>query len=191
LVSEAKGHRFDSCRAHHIHKRLDFLGEASLRIQAEKINLDTPKRTLANSKNVPATLPIAFVVAINYYADVCTRAITVRGRGMKLVIGFAVLLLASSFAFASERAIVCAKYKSQSGWSDGYKVDATILNGSELNQATHSFDYESFSTYVVIFWHDNGASMIEMDSPDLTANGQEGKDQHGLKWEITKTSICY
>lgn len=110
---------------------------------------------------------------------------------MKLVIGFAVLLLASSFAFASERAIVCAKHESHSGWSDAYKVEATIINGNELNQVTHSFDYQSFSTYVVIFWHDNVASVIEMDSPDLTANGQEGKDQQGLNWEITKTSLCY
>jgi hypothetical protein len=109
---------------------------------------------------------------------------------MKLVIASAVLLFASSFAFASERAIVCAKFESQSGWSDPRKVEATIIEGSELNRATNSFDYQSFSTYVVIFWHHGAASMIEMDSPELTANGQEGKDQHGLKWEITKNSVC-
>lgn len=109
---------------------------------------------------------------------------------MKLAIVFAVLLLASSFAFASEHAIVCAKYESQSGWSDVHKVEAIITKGSELNQVTNSFNYQSFSTYVVIFWHHGGASVIEMDSPDLTANGQEGKDQQGLKWEITKTSLC-
>ena len=131
------------------------------------------------------------MVAINYHAVMCTRAITVRGKGMKLIIGFAVLLLASSLAFASEHAIVCAKYESQSGWSEGYKVEATIAKGSELNRVTRSFDYQSFSTYVVIFWHQGGASMIEMDSPDLTANGQEGKDQNGMKWEISRTSLCY
>ena len=93
-------------------------------------------------------------------------------------------------AGSAERATVCAKYRTANGWSSGYKVEATIIKGSELNQATRSVDYKAFSTYVVIFWDDDQASVIEMGWSQLSFIGQEGEDKRGVKWEIAKTSIC-
>ena len=61
-----------------------------------------------------------------------------KGIGMKAVALFSLMalpLLASSI-HASERATVCAKYAVNYGWSSGYKVEATIAHGSELNQST-------------------------------------------------------
>lgn len=58
--------------------------------------------------------------------------------------------------------------------------------GSELNQATHSFNYNSLGHYVVIFWAQNQASVIEMNS--ITGRPgpiqQSGRDQEGRPWEI-------
>lgn len=102
------------------------------------------------------------------------------------------LLLASVAApcVASERATICAHYETQDGWSDGYKVEATIATGSEMNQATSSFDYNAFSNYVTIFWGQDQATVIEMDDPYVTAFDSEGKDQEGRHWRVAKTSFC-
>ena len=93
-------------------------------------------------------------------------------------------------ALAAEEIKVCAKYKTSSGWSKGYSVQARKLTGSELNQATSSFNYEAWATYVVIFWDDDQASIIKMEMPFLSAVGLQGVDQEGRKWEIAKTSYC-
>jgi len=66
--------------------------------------------------------------------------------------------------WASDRIEICAKYRTSSGWSDVYKVEATLTTGSELNQATTSFNYQSFDRYVVIFWDKDEASVIQMES---------------------------
>ncbi len=93
-------------------------------------------------------------------------------------------------AVAAERATVCAKYRTANGWSSGYKVEATIVKGSELNRAAASVDFKPFSTYVVIFWDNDEASIIEMGWSQLSFIGQEGEDRRGVKWEIAKTSLC-
>lgn len=103
----------------------------------------------------------------------------------------ALFVLATGHVEAGERATVCAKYRTEYGWSNGYQVVATIQTGNELNQATRSFSYTSYSTYVVIFWDKGQASVIEMSFPYLGPIGQEGEDQQGRKWEIAKTSICF
>lgn len=106
---------------------------------------------------------------------------------------FVIALLATiaGEANSADRETVCAKYRTKGGWSDGYKVEASILKGHELNQATRTFNYTSFSTYVVIFWDKEQASVIEMDFPYLGPIGQSGKDQRGTEWEIAKTTICF
>ena len=51
--SEAKGHRFDSCRAHHNLERAYFVkGSEPFLFQAENINLGTSKRKLVNRWNL-------------------------------------------------------------------------------------------------------------------------------------------
>ena len=102
-----------------------------------------------------------------------------------------VLLCFSSTLLAAEKVKVCAKYRANYGWSTGYKVEANVLNGSELNAATNSMNYNAISTYVVIFWDEGQASVIELDFPFLSMVGQTGTDQQGRQWEIAKTLICY
>ncbi|MFK2905673.1 hypothetical protein ISP17_17070 [Dyella ginsengisoli] len=101
----------------------------------------------------------------------------------------ALSLLAGS-AGASERATVCAKYAVNYGWSSGYKVEATIVNGSELNQSTHTLNYNGLATYVVIFWSQGQASLIEMSFPYLGPVAEDGTDQEGRKWQVAKSDFC-
>jgi hypothetical protein len=98
------------------------------------------------------------------------------------------LFAALSTGHCAQREHVCAKYSTRSGWSDPYTVDATVMDGSELNDKTGSFNYNFISKYVVIFWHPGQASVIEMDMPFLSAIGATGHDQTGREWEIATRS---
>ena len=85
---------------------------------------------------------------------------------------------------------VCAKYI---GTGKSYKVEAQIMKGSELNRRVGGYNFTSYNKYVIIFWGEENASIIELDySYGPSAMGTEGKDQNGYRWEIsTSTSFCY
>lgn len=109
----------------------------------------------------------------------------------RLIAALALFLFIVNVTIAAEKQIVCAKYRKDYSWSSGYRVEATIIKGVELNKATVTFNYKPISTYVVIFWDKGQASIIELDFPILTGVGQSGEDQKGRKWEISKSSICF
>lgn len=111
-------------------------------------------------------------------------------RIMLCVIGTVLALAPIRGLWASERIEICAKYRTSSGWSDVYKVEATMTTGSELNQATSGFNYQSFDRYVVIFWDKDEASVIQMESPFDTFMEQTGYDQQGREWQIKKGTVC-
>lgn len=102
-----------------------------------------------------------------------------------------VMAFSQTQVFAKEKAVVCAKYRTSSGWSNAYKVEAIILKGHELNQATSSLTYQGFDTYVVIFWDKDAASVIQMESAFVTFMEQTGYDQQGRAWQIKKGSVCF
>jgi len=100
-------------------------------------------------------------------------------------------LVAPSPGYPASRTSACAKYLNT---NKAYKVDVTIIRGSELNQKTYSFDYNGLATYAVIFWSDNQASVIELDFfvGSLSPFGTRGYDQEGRPWEISSnTTFCY
>lgn len=112
--------------------------------------------------------------------------------GAVLLISFASAAFPLDAQADAERVDVCAHYAVNYGWSDGHKVQATLTSGSDLNRATSSFNYNAFSKYVVIFWDQGQASVIELDSPWLTYFDTEGKDQQGRAWKVAKTSgLCF
>ncbi|BBN59329.1 hypothetical protein HVMH_0923 [Hydrogenovibrio marinus] len=106
-----------------------------------------------------------------------------------ILLGFSISY--SSNLFASENVHICAKYHTQDGWSHGYSVNATFIDGSELNLKTSSFKYNSLYKYIVIFWKPNEASVIKMDFPFLTPVGVNGYDQNGRQWEVSNSNLCY
>ena len=103
---------------------------------------------------------------------------------------FLVLLLISQLAVSAETKKVCATYKNS---NKSYLVDAQILSGMELAKATYNFQYNALSKYVVIFWGQGEASVIELDLPfDINVFGSTGKDQKGYPWSISSnTSFCF
>jgi len=99
----------------------------------------------------------------------------------------AATMVASFAACAAERVDVCAR---ESGGRP-YKVSASKVTGSELNTATKTYDYDALSTYVVIFWQQNQASVIKLDFPMLNPIGVEGVDQQGRHWNVSTNLYCF
>lgn len=106
---------------------------------------------------------------------------------------FIAILLAVGFAtaLATSRQKVCAKYWTENGWSKGYEVETTLIKGSELNRVTRSYSHNSTSTYAVIFWAKDQASVIELSWSQVSFAGTDGQDQQGRKWELSTRSYCY
>jgi len=110
---------------------------------------------------------------------------------MQKLIVIIFLIFFSFKVFAVEVLDVCATY-SNSGKK--YKVEGQILKGAELNQRTDSYDYNSYSTYVVIFWTNAQATIIELDYyfESLGFMGSDGKDQGGKPWKVEEGHLyCY
>ena len=101
------------------------------------------------------------------------------------------IFLYSTTLYSYEVVEICARYENT---NKSYKVEGKIFKGSELNERTNSYEYTSFSHYVVIFWDDDQATVIELDYyfGNLSFIGISGKDQQGYPWEISKAgSFCY
>lgn len=94
---------------------------------------------------------------------------------------------------SDSRETVCAKYMTADGWSKAYKVTATFESGSDLNTATGTFNYEPYSTYAVIFWDKNEASVLKLAYyfGALPPGGVEATDQRGRKWHVAEGYLCY
>lgn len=95
------------------------------------------------------------------------------------------------------------KYKRNYDWSDYYTVEVIFMSGFELNNATKTFNYSVYSTYAIIFWDNDEASVIEISTftgcgTEVTQNcitnnvvNLEGEDQQGRRWEICTKSYCF
>ena len=83
-------------------------------------------------------------------------------RGLALIAALGSAFV-STLAYAATREEVCVKFEKEYGWSKGYAVQATIISGSDLNSAVGSFNrFKPFSTYAVVFWDENQASIFEL-----------------------------
>jgi hypothetical protein len=117
------------------------------------------------------------------------------------VLVFACVLFSSTHAIYVQTCKV--KYETKDGWSDYYTVEVKFLTGRELNKATETYDYNTYSKYAVIFWGEGKASVIELEGyfscgteveRDCIADkplNLEGEDQEERKWVICVKSTCY
>lgn len=103
----------------------------------------------------------------------------------------AMVALITHTASASERMDVCARYETESGWSKNYHVQATLIEGSELNDSTKSWRFDSGAHYAVIFWQQHEASVIKLEGGPISGglgaisgHGDYGKDQGDRRWSL-------
>jgi len=89
-------------------------------------------------------------------------------------------LVVPAVAVAKEQVDICAEYTAT---GKTYHVTAISTNGSELNEETDTLNYNSLSQYILIFWAQDRASVIEMSGPAAYVPG-DGTDQEGRSWKI-------
>jgi hypothetical protein len=95
------------------------------------------------------------------------------------------------------------RYMTEDGWSKKYTVEVTFLTGSELNEATSSYKYSTYSVYAVIFWGKGQASVIKLSGYfscgseveksciTNTYSDLKGKDQDDDEWKICVGDYCF
>lgn len=87
---------------------------------------------------------------------------------------------------------ICLKYVST---NKIYKVQATLLTGSELNQSSNSFDYDAFKKYVAVFWSQDEVTLIKLEGlimDDFPMFETLGTDQSGRAWKVKKyNGMCF
>lgn len=115
------------------------------------------------------------------------------------------LLTIICFGVSSAKCVRVAdvKYQQQYGWSKLYRVEVSFMAGTELNSATGSFNYSSYSNYAIIFWAEGQATVIKLSSIMMcgyevtcscinnTIMDLQGYDQDGDKWNICLGQFCY
>ena len=121
----------------------------------------------------------------------------------KLIFTLVTVVLLTGSVFAEYTQTCKVKYKRNYDWSDYYTVDVHFYSGRELNNATKSFNYDSFSTYAIVFWSNDQATVMKLSSfmgcgsaitQSCISNkpwNLEGEDQEGRNWEICTKSYCY
>ena len=123
---------------------------------------------------------------------------------MKQIILLSTLFLLLTTSVQAKYVQTCdVKYMTQDGWSKKYTVDVSFLSGSELNTATNSYKYSSYSVYAIIFWGEGKATIIkvsnylscatEVDKSCIanTYGDIKGKDQNEDEWKICVSNYCY
>jgi hypothetical protein len=111
--------------------------------------------------------------------------------------------LLSFIAEAKYTQTCTARYMTENGWSKKYTVDVNFLSGSELNQATNTYNYSTYSVYAVIFWGKGQASVIKLSSYLMCGSEVDkncirssitdlkGNDQDGDEWKICVGDYCF
>lgn len=109
---------------------------------------------------------------------------------MRRILGTTIILItfyANVFAISLNQTDVCVKYETRSGWSKGYAVQGHLRSGTELNRATNSFRFKSHSDYVVVFWGEGQATILQLpafSSGRVPIYERRVKDQEGRNWRI-------
>lgn len=97
-------------------------------------------------------------------------------------------------ANASELKEACVKYqRADESWSNGYKVKAFILTGSELNDVTGSNHFDDFYNFLFIPWDNEGFTLLKLDYRDqISIFEKDFEDQNSRKWRVKEGwSTCY
>lgn len=119
---------------------------------------------------------------------------------LAILVGLAALGAAQP-ASAELRTTAKVRYETQSGMSAWTETTVTFDMGSELNDATKTFNYSLYTAYAVIFFAPNQAAVIKRSGITICSGkfipsclpvigGFTGDDQSGRHWEICTAVIC-
>jgi hypothetical protein len=99
-------------------------------------------------------------------------------------------ILFSSETFAGIKRICKVKYETDYGWSKEYKVEVTFMTGKELNKATSSFQYSSFSNYCLIWFDNDEVAILEIKTFLMSVGDEFDRDDFINAFQITSDISC-
>lgn len=82
---------------------------------------------------------------------------------LKSLFSFIILLVFSTAGFASIKRICKVKYETEEGWSKEYTMEVQFMSGKELNEATKTYDYETYSNYCLIWFSEEKVAILKID----------------------------
>jgi len=95
---------------------------------------------------------------------------------MRNFVIISMLLLISFNSFSAVKRICKVKYQTEDGWSKEYTMEVEFITGSELNEATHTYKYQSYSKYCCIWFSDGGVAIVEI-TDYISISGQTFEDE--------------
>jgi hypothetical protein len=102
----------------------------------------------------------------------------------------ALILLFGSFSlnsFAVIRRICKVQYATDYGWSQEYTMQVEFMTGVELNRVTHSYSYESYKRYCLLWFSNGGVAINQIDAYFLC--GSEFDDEAFRNLFYLRTSV--
>lgn len=100
------------------------------------------------------------------------------------------ILLFATFglnSFAVVRRICKVQYSTDYGWSQEYTMQVEFMTGMELNRATHSYSYDSYKKYCLLWFSNGGVAINEIDASVLC--GSEFDDEAFRTLFYLRTSV--
>lgn len=80
---------------------------------------------------------------------------------LKIALAIA-LSLSLNTTYAAIRRLCNVQYATAYGWSQTYTMQVEFITGSELNNATHSYSYDSFKKYCLLWFSNGGVAINEI-----------------------------
>lgn len=100
----------------------------------------------------------------------------------------AILCAGVSAANAYEVMPVCATYVNS---GKTYAVQALVASGNELNSAWNTNVLRGTKNYVVIYWDNDEATVIELSYGTPGLGAAPGEDQKGYPWAVRRGTFCF
>jgi hypothetical protein len=73
-----------------------------------------------------------------------------------------ILYFCSIYGHASITILCDVSYEKKYGWSSDYRREVTFISGSELNDATSSYNYHSLYDYVLLFFGEGEVAISKL-----------------------------
>jgi hypothetical protein len=78
-----------------------------------------------------------------------------------LTILFAVGFILPSYAVV--RRVCKVQYATSYGWSQEYTMEVTYMTGAELNNATHSYTYDPYKKFCLLWFSNGGVAINQIE----------------------------
>jgi hypothetical protein len=103
--------------------------------------------------------------------------------GIVIMAGFCLLSVVDSVEARVSR-YVKVSYEARYGWSDPHLMEVTFLKGRELNAAMRTYEFDSFSTYALLWFAQDQVAIVKIDRMVFGAGSEFDGDDFERLFQI-------